>query len=88
MTESPYFNSVSSTLWPPTSRPRPHESNPAASQDSQEHFLGHGLAGVADNVEGRQGPAAHGVDVAQGIGRGDLAEVYGSLTTGVKKSTV
>jgi len=35
----------------------------AAGEDGQEHLLGHGFAGVADNVEGRQGPPAHGVDV-------------------------
>ncbi len=57
----------------------------AAGQDSQEHFLGHGLTGVADNVEGRQGPPAHGVDVAQGIGRGDLAEGVGIVDHGGKK---
>ena len=48
-----------------------HEQGPglmnliqAAGQNSLEHLLGHGLNGVADNVEGRQGPPAHGVHVA------------------------
>ena len=57
----------------------------AAGQDSQEHLFGHGLDGVADDVEGRQGPPAHGVHVAQGIGRGDLAERVGIVDHGGKK---
>ena len=37
----------------------------------------HGFLGKADDIQSRQGLAAHGVNVAQGIGDGNLAELIG-----------
>ena len=46
-----------------------------ATENFAEHFGRQGPAREADQAERRQGNAGHGIDVAQGIGRRDRAEV-------------
>ena len=48
----------------------------AAAQYIAQHIGGQG-GGEADHIQGKQRPAAHRVDVAQGIGRGHGAELVG-----------
>ena len=59
----------------------------AAAEDLLKHIQV-ALLGEAEQSKGSEGAAAHGVDVAEGVGGGDAAVGKGSSTMGVKKSTV
>ena len=75
VTARPYFGSSSSTVWPPTMTAPASATFSAPplqyrGQDPRPQRTGR----KTDQVEGRQGLAAHGVDVREGVGRGDPAE--------------
>ena len=53
----------------------------AAAQHVAQHLAGQG-GGEAHYVEGQQRAAAHGVDVAEGVGRGHRAEFIGVVGDG------
>ncbi len=48
-----------------------------AGDDAGQHLGAEDVPREAQQVQGRQGAAAHGVDIAQGVGRGDPAEEHG-----------
>jgi len=53
-----------------------------ALQDAVQHLHGELLRGKTDDVHCRDGPAAHGVDVRQGVGGRDLPEEIGVVHDG------
>ncbi len=62
-----------------------HDFVGAAFENLAENFDIHLAFGKADDVHAGLGLAAHGVDVAQRIGRGDLAESIGVIDDGREK---
>ena len=57
----------------------------AAFKNPAQNLLAHRLNRKADNVHGRIGLAAHGIDIGQGIGRGNLPEPVGIVDDGRQK---
>jgi hypothetical protein len=89
VTAMPYFGSGSSMLWPAGDRAgRLAGDVEAAAQHLGEQLGRQRRPRPADEVHGDDRPAAHGVDVRQGVGRGDAAPVVRAVHDGVKKSAV
>jgi hypothetical protein len=58
-------------------------------QTALQYFLqdgfSHGLFREPDDIHGRERPAAHGVHIAEGVGRGDLPETVWVVDDGREK---
>ena len=79
----PNLGSGSSTLWPPRmATPGLGDLGRAALDDALEHVERQRVARKVDDVQGEQRPRAHGVDVAQRVGRGDTAPGEGVVDDG------
>ena len=72
-TTRPYLGSLSWRVWPPAmTTPASIGLVRAAGQDLAHHLVGQ-VRGKGRDVQREQRPAAHGVDVAQGVGGRDSA---------------
>ena len=79
VTDRPYFTPVSAMECPPASVPLASATFfGTAAQDLPQHVQIHAL-GEADKIQCRFDLTAHGVDIAQGIGRGNLPEGIGVI---------
>jgi len=54
----------------------------AALENVRQNLQGELVAGEADDIQGKQRRGPHGVNIGEGIGRGDLAELVGIVDDG------
>ena len=87
-TARPKIGSSVWIVWPPTTAMPASRALSAAPRRISARTSTGRRVGKPDEAEGGQGFPAHGVHVAQGVGRRDGAEVIGRSTIGVKKSVV
>jgi hypothetical protein len=88
VTARPKIGSGASMECPPASGIPASSHTAAAANHFPGNFRRQHIDRPAEDGDGHQRVAAHGVDVADGIGGGDAAEIEGSSTIGMKKSVV
>ena len=80
VTDRPYFNSSSSTVWPPTRQtPASRRMLWPPARISRRTSPGRRAGREEDQVHGGNGAGTHGVDIRDGVGGGDPAEGVGII---------